>query len=54
MSKRTGIHDLIKGNRGPHWTRIGPWNPKKDGIPYMTLKSGQEIPDNKELRRVSI
>ena len=40
--------------RGRYWNGIGPWNPKKDGFPYMTLKSGQEIPDNTELRRVSI
>ena len=30
-------------------------NPEKDNRPYMTLKPyGKEIPNNKELRRVSI
>ena len=34
---------------------IGPWIPDKDNSPYMTIKSsGRQIPDNKELRRVSI
>ena len=34
---------------------IGSWIPNKDNTPYMTIKSsGRQIPDNKELRRVSI
>ena len=54
MPKRAGIH--VKNFKpGTVLATIGSWIPDKDNSPYMTIKSsGRQIPDNKELRRVSI